>query len=115
MGRGKRGRDVGSRLFSLPIVPRALSIFSTIAGLFSIFIGIQPENLRRRENRIRIRDRPITGVSLQLNYAARERLEDIKKIKPIYKDNALAFIFQEDCGTILTSTDYFCYKDLTQK
>ena len=112
MGRGKRGRDVGSRLFSLPIVPRALSIFSTIAGLFSIFIGIQPENLRRRENRIRIRDLPITGVSLQLNYAARERLEDIKKIKPIYKDNALAFIFQEDCGTILTSTNYFCYKDL---
>ena len=62
---------------------------------------------------MRIRDLPITRVSIQLNYAARERLEDIEKIKPIYKDNVLAFIFQEDCGTILTSTNYFCYKDLT--
>ena len=99
-GEERKGRRLPPFLFSHR-PPRAF-YFSIIAVLFSIFIGIQPENLRRRENRIRIRDLPITGVSLQLNYAARERLEDIKKIKPIYKDNALAFIFQEDCVTILT-------------
>ena len=109
-GKERKGRRLPPFLSSHR-PPRAF-YFSIIAVLFSIFIGIQPENLRRRENRIRIRDLPITGVSLQLNYAARERLEDIKKNKPIYKDNALAFIFQEDCGTILTSTNYFCYKDL---
>ena len=36
MERGKRGRKRGSRLFPLPMVPRALSIFSIIA----IFIGM---------------------------------------------------------------------------
>ena len=37
MGRGKRGRDVGSRLFSFPIVPRALSIF-LLLQYFSLFL-----------------------------------------------------------------------------
>ena len=37
MGRGKRGRDVGSRLFSLPIVPRALSSFGVLQ-YFSLFL-----------------------------------------------------------------------------
>ena len=37
MGRGKRGRDVGSRLFPLPIVPRALSIFRLLQ-YFSLFL-----------------------------------------------------------------------------
>ena len=36
MERGKRGRKRGSRLFPLPMVPRALSIFSII----DIFIGM---------------------------------------------------------------------------
>ena len=110
-GKERKGRRLPPFLSSHR--PPRTFYFSIIAVPFSIFIGIQPENLRRRENSIWIRDLPITGVSIQLNYAARERLEDTKKIKPIYKDNALAFIFQEDCGTILTSTNYFCYKDLT--
>ena len=37
MGRGKRGRDVGSGLFSLPIVPRALSNFRLLQ-YFSLFL-----------------------------------------------------------------------------
>ena len=112
---GKGVERKGRRLPPFPSSHRPLRAFyfSIIAVLFSIFTGIQPEHLRRRENRIWIRNLPITGISIQLNYAARERLEAIKKIKPIYKDDALAFIFQEDCGTILTSTNYFCYKDLT--
>ena len=39
MGRGKRGRDVGSRLFSLPIVPRALSIFRLLQYLSLFLLG----------------------------------------------------------------------------